>query len=287
MSKENRDAFLLILPLLLFTTVFLLIPVMGTFYISLYRDITFLSRKFIGFANYLRLFKSPEFWQSLVFTVCFAAVSVSLEMFVGMAIALVINESFPARGLIRGIALLPWAIPSVIGARIWQLLYRYDIGFINYLFRGIFGFSVNWLGSSVTSFISLVTADVWRTSPFVAIILLAGLAGIPEVLYTQAKIDGADMFKRFIHVTLPVLRPVLIIALIFRTVDAVRVFDLIYVITGGGPGGSTTSLSLYSYNFFLLGDFGYGAAGSVVLFLIAFLITAFYLKAGKFEEALT
>jgi multiple sugar transport system permease protein len=280
----NKEAFFHILPLFLFVFFLVLLPVIGTFWVSVWQDVSFLPRKFVGLGNYVRLFKDSQFWQSLGFTLIFTFASVALEMFAGTIIALVLNETFRGRGILRGISLLPWAIPSVISARIWQLIYRYDYGLANSVLRGISGLSINWLGSSGGAFLSLVLADSWRTTPFVAIILLAGLQSVPEGLYEQAKIDGANLFQRFFRITLPVIRPIVIVALIFRTIDAIRVFDIIYVITGGGPGGFTTSLSLYSYKYFLLGDFGYGSTVSIFLFIVAFIIAIFYIRAGRFRE---
>ncbi len=285
MNREIREAFFFILPLGIFVLLLMLLPVIGSFWISLWQDVSFLPRKFTGLGNYFRLFKDFQFWQSAGFTLIFSFASVTLEMVAGTIIALVLNESFRFRGIMRGTALLPWAIPSVIGARIWQLIYRYDYGLANYVLRGTSGLSVNWLGSSGGALLSLVLADSWRTTPFVAIILLAGLQSVPQGLYEQAKIDGANLFQRFFKITLPVIKPVVIVALIFRTIDALRVFDIIYVITGGGPGGFTTSISLYSYKYFLLGDFGYGSTVSIFLFIIAFTVAFLYIRAGRFREA--
>jgi multiple sugar transport system permease protein len=283
-NRTFKDVLIFILPLVLLVLLFMLLPVLGTLWISLWQDVSFLPKKFIGLDNYLRLIKDSQFWQSTIFTLLFCLVSVTLEMSLGTIVALVINEKFRARGLMRGVSLLPWAIPSVIGARIWQLIYRYDYGLANYIMEGVFGTSLNWLGSSIGAFSSLVIADVWRTTPFVGIIVLAGLQAVPTELYEQGKIDGARIFQRFFWITLPAIRPVVIVALVFRTIDALRVFDVIYVITGGGPGGDTTSLSLYSYKYFLLGDFGYGSTASIILFIIAFSIALLYLKTGRFKE---
>ncbi len=286
MNRELKEAVVLILPLVLFVSLFILIPVLATFWNSLWQDVSFMPRRFLGFENFLRLFSDRQFWQATIFTILFPIVSVTLEMIIGMVIALVLNECFRFRGIVRGIALIPWAIPSVIGARIWQLIYRYDYGIANYTLHTIGLAPVNWLGSPLCAFLSLIFADVWRTTPFVAIILLAGLQIIPKDLYRQAQVDGAHLHQRFFRITLPLIKPVAIVALLFRTIDAIRVFDVIYIISGGGPGGFTTSLSLYGYKYFLLGDFGYGSSVSVILFLIAFLIALLYIKIGKFRETL-
>ena len=167
------------------------------------------------------------------------------------------------------------------------MIYNFEYGLFNYLvqFFGITNEPVSWLGSSFGAFASVVIADVWKTTPFMAIIILAGLSTIPRDLYKQAMIDGTNFVQRFFRITLPLLRPVIIVALLFRTVDAIRIFDLVYVLTGGGPGGSTTSISLYAYNYYVTGDFGYGSAVSVIVFFLAALLAAAYIKLGKFREA--
>jgi len=149
---------------------------------------------------------------------------------------------------------------------------------------GIAAAPVNWLGSPAGAFFALIAADAWKTTPFAAIILLAGLSGIPEELYRQARVDGANLFQRFFRITLPLLRPVLLVTLLFRTIDALRIFDVIYVLTGGGPGGATNSLSLYGYEYFLAGDFGYGSAISVVLFLLAFSLAILYVRLSGYRK---
>jgi len=283
MSRTIKEPVFFILPLIFFIVLFLLFPTLGTFWNSLWQDVPFIARRFVSFSNYLHLMTDQQFWQATLFTIMFALVSVCLEMIFGMITALVLNEKSRLRGALRGIALIPWAIPSVIGARIWQLIYRYDYGIANILLERIGIGPVNWLGTPIGAFIALVLADVWRTTPFVAIILLAGLQTVPDDILKQAQIDGANIFQRFFKITVPLIRPILIVAILFRTIDAIRVFDLIYVITGGGPGGTTTSLSIYGYKFFLTGDFGYGSAVSVVLFVIALVLSLFYIKIGKLK----
>jgi multiple sugar transport system permease protein len=286
--KETKTAYWFNAPLIITAVVFILIPVIGTVITSLNRDVTFLPSKFLGLENYQRMLGDPHFWQSVSFTLLFVMVSVSLELFFGMLFALVLNETMPARGLFRVAILIPWAIPIAISGRIWQLIYNYEYGLFNYLiqFFGISNQPVSWLGSSFGAFSSVVIADVWKTTPFMAIIILAGLSTIPRELYKQAMIDGTNFVQRFFNITLPLLRPVIVVALLFRTVDAIRIFDLVYVLTGGGPGGSTTSLSLYAYNYYVSGDYGYGSAVSVIVFVFAAVLAVAYIKFGKFKEVL-
>lgn len=287
-AKEIREAYSFNALLIIFALVFIVIPVIGTLTTSFFRDVTFLPRKFLWFVNFTRLFKDLHFWQSIRFTLFFVIVSVGFELILGMIFALVLNEVIPGRGLLRVAVLVPWAIPIAISARTWELIYNFEYGVLNFLVikTGIADAPVNWLGTATAAFFSLVISDVWKTTPFMTIILLAGLATIPNDLYNQAKIDGTSFVQRYFHITLPLLRPVLVVALLFRTIDAIRIFDLVYVLTGGGPGGNTTSISLYAYHYYLLGDFGYGSAISVMVFLVASALAILYVRVGKFSEVI-
>jgi multiple sugar transport system permease protein len=209
-------------------------------------------------------------------------------MLFGLGFALVLNEGLRLRGFLRVAVLIPWAVPIAVSARVWELIYNYDYGLFNFvgLRLGFFSAPINWLGSSKGAFLALVLADVWKTTPFVAIILLAGLSGIPRDLYKQAAVDGATTLQRFCRITVPLLKPVILVALLFRTIDAVRVFDVVYVLTRGGPGGDTTPLSLYAFKYFLTGDFGFGSAVSILVFLIAAAFSVLYIRSGKFTRTI-
>ncbi len=287
-KREMRDAYLFNIPLILLAVIFIIIPVIGTLYASLFRDVSFLPPKFIRAENYSRLFADAQFWRSFVFTFLFVLVSVSIELILGMIFALVLNENLRGRGIYRTALLIPWAIPIAISSRLWQLIYNYDYGVLNFFIikLGISSSPVNWLGTPAGAFIAILIADVWKTTPFLAIILLAGLSAIPNELYLQAKIDGANFARRFFSITLPILRPVILVAVLFRTIDAVRIFDIVYVLTGGGPGGSTTPLSLYAYRYYITGDFGFGSASSVFIFISISILSFFYIKVGRFKEVL-
>lgn len=285
---EVRSAWLFNLPLVLLTVAFILIPVAGTLVTSFYRDVTFLPKAFVGLENYGRLFADLHFWQSLRFTLLFVLVSVVLEFGLGLIFALLLNEALPGRWLLRVVVLIPWAIPIAVSARVWQLIYNYAFGLANFLMQqlGLAQGPINWLGSSAGAFAAIVISDVWKSTPFMTIILLAGLSTIPQDLYHQAKVDGTQFIQRFFYITLPLLRPVMAVALLFRTIDAIRIFDLIYVLTGGGPGGATTSLSFYAFRYYVSGDFGFASCISLTVFLVAGLLAVGYLAAGRFNEVL-
>jgi len=287
-GRDQRTAYAFIAPMVLVVVAFVVLPVVGTFWLSLLREVTYLPSQFAGLSNFARLLRDPQFWQSLRFTAAFTSVCVPLEIGLGLVFALILNERLPARSLLRAAVLVPWAVPTIVSARTWELIYNYSYGLANYIMMAFNPGSqpINWLGSPLSAFAALVIADVWKTTPFVAIILLAGLQTIPEEVYEHAKVDGADLFQRFFKITLPLLKPALAVALIFRTIDTVRIMDLIYVVTNGGPGGSTTSLSLLGYKYFNEGDFGYGSAVAVVVFAVAFVLSISYLKVTGFGSFL-
>ncbi|AIU69490.1 ABC transporter permease [Thermococcus eurythermalis] len=284
---EEKLAYGMLSPMLAFVVLFIIIPVLGTFWISLHRDVTFIPGfKFVGLDNYINVLSKREFWYSLFVTVSFSLVSVGLETILGLAFALILNERMKGRGILRAIVLIPWAVPTIISARTWELMYNYSYGLFNWILNSIGLGGVNWLGSPLSAFFAVVFADVWKTTPFMTLLLLAGLQAIPGDTYEAAIIDGANMFQRFRHVTLPLLRPVLIVAVTLRTIDALRVFDVIYVLTGGGPGGATMSLSMLAFNYYNLGDYGVGSAISIITFLTVLSFTVVYLKVGRFQEGL-
>lgn len=287
-SRETRDAWLFLSPVVALVVVFSLLPVLGTLWTSFFRDVSFMPLQFVGWENYRDLVVSREFLGALRFTVVFTLVAVMLETVLGMIFALALHETFSGRGLVRAAMLLPWAIPTIVSAKLWKQIFDYHYGLLNGLLPalGIAQTPVNWLGTSGSAFAAIVTAEVWKTTPFMVILLLAGLQAIPPVLYDQARIDGAGMFTRFYRITLVLIRPVLVIALVFRTIDSLRIFDLVFVLTGGGPGGGTKSLSMMGYEYFVADRFGAGSAVSMATFALAMVATLFYLRAGRFREQL-
>ena len=272
-------AYIFVSPLVLIIFLFILVPILGTCINSFFQDIPYLPEKFVGMKNYLILIKNPDFWDALKFTIFFTLASVSLETILGISFALLLKERFPGRGILRTMLLIPWAIPTVISARIWQIIYNYNYGLLNYILQYLkISDKINWLGTPQSAFWALVLADVWKTTPFMALILLTGLQAIPEDIYKQAKVDGARFIKRFFFITLPLLRPALIVALIFRTADSLRIFDLVYVLTGGGPAGATRTISVLGFQYYTSADFGMGATVSFITFLIVFGFSLLYIK---------
>lgn len=290
--NEGRFAYLVLSPVLIILTVLTVYPlvsavVMSTQLLDYRRPLEFGS--FLGLDNYVRLLSSADFWSSLRLTVTFVLVTVSLQTVFGFVIALIAHAARAGRGIVRAAILLPWALPTSINAMVWRWMFNTDYGVINdiLLRTGIVEVAIPWLGSGPTAFAAISGTAIWKVSSFMGLLILAGLQGIPDSFYESASVDGANRWQQFWAITVPAVRPALMVALIFRTNDAFRVFDLIYVLTGGGPGGSTRSVAMMAYetNFRDL-SFGYGSTLSVVMFLISVIISAtylyfFYLKRGE------
>lgn len=238
-------------------------------------------RPFVGLANYGEVLTSSRFWSSMGHTLFFTVVSVGLELVLGLVLALALNRAYRGRGLVRAAVLVPWAIPTVVAALLWRFMFDSDAGIANAvaLNLGLMDEPLVWFISATAAWVPVILADVWKMTPFVTLLLLAGLQNIDGSLYEAARIDGASTWQQFRHVTLPLLAPAVLVALIFRTLDAFRVFDLIFVLTGGGPGTSTEPIALYTFNSLLQNlRFGYGSALSVVVFVVTFAIALLYIR---------
>jgi multiple sugar transport system permease protein len=226
----------------------------------------------IGAQQWLRLWNDGRFWQDTWQTLRFSAASVSLEMLLGLAIALLLDQPLRGRGLLRTISLLPWALPTTVMALGWRWIFNDPYGPINRLLAGLGLPAIPFLSNPAITWMAAVGADTWKTTPFVALLLLAGLQAIPADLYEAAALEGATPWQTLRRITLPLLTPYLLIALLFRLAQALGVFDLIQVLTGGGPAGSTESLALYAFlNAMRFLDFGYSATlllGSFAILLV-------------------
>lgn len=260
-------------------------PLGWTFWESLHLHdlrMPWLGRPFVGLANYLEAFGDTRFWGALGHTVFFTAASVALELTLGLVLALALNRAYRGRGLVRLAVLVPWALPTVVVALVWRFMFESQAGIVNAVLLdvGILDQPFVWFVHAVAAWVPVVLADVWKMTPFVALLLLAGLQNIDSALYEAARMDGAGRWREFVHVTLPLLKPAILVALIFRTLDAFRVFDLIYVLTGGGPGTSTEPIALYTFNALLQYlRFGYGSALSVIIFVVTFALALLYIRA--------
>ncbi len=276
-QRERRAGWALTIPALLILALVFVYPIVRAFWQSFFTQNlgTQLQSEFSGFANLARMAQDGRFWQSLENSVVFTFFSVLLEFILGLGIALVLNQTFKGRGIVRTIAILPWALPTALIALAWTWIFNDQYGVVNdiLLRLGIIQTGINWLGNPTLAMVSVIVADVWKTTPFISILLLAGLQSIPGDLYEAQAIDGATPWQSFQQITLPLLLPQIVIALLFRFAQAFGIFDLISVMTGGGPGGATETVSLYIYATIMRYlDFGYGAALVIVTFLLLVLV---------------
>jgi multiple sugar transport system permease protein len=252
-----------------------LFPVIYAFVLSLYAYQGRLNEGFAGLGNYVEALTDPDFWSAVVATGVFTVTSVAAEFVIGLGFALIMRQAFRGRGVTRAAILVPWVIPTVIAAQMWYFMFSVTPGFINYVF-GLGDF--NWLGQSGWAMFSIVFADVWKTAPFVALLLLAGLQTIPDDIYESGRVDGANAWQRFLHLTLPLLRPAILVALLFRTVDALRVFDLPRVMTNGSFGTETLSILVQQY-VVRTPDPGFGAALAALTFILVLTIGVIFVRA--------
>lgn len=245
-------------------------------------DTAIIEPNFSGADNFSRVVQDRRVHSTLLFTLIFTVISVFLELVLGLTLAIIMNQAFKGRGLIRTMSLIPWAIPTAVAALIWSYLYNGSSGIISHVFSyiGLIQSPAAMLNSSGNALMGIIIADVWKTTPYMALLLLGGLQTIPNALYESSSLDGASRWQQFRHITLPLLKPSIFVALLFRTLDAFRILDLILVLTGGGPGGTTESISLYAYRvMFSQTRFGYGSAIVLVMAIVVGLITFAYIKA--------
>jgi len=276
----------MLLPALLIVGFVAFFPLGRTIYQS-FTDEQFLggTAHWIGLKNYRNLIDDADFRNAIVVTAKFTLITVSFEFVLGMIIALVVNSSFKGRGVMRAVMLVPWAIPTVVSAQMWKWMYDDVFGVINDLLLKVHLIShpIAWISDPKTSLASVCAVDIWKTTPFVALLLLAGLQVIPRDLYEAAEVDGASKWQQFWRVTLPLLRPAILVALIFRTLDALRVFDIFYVFFGNRP--DTQTMAIYDQSTIVsTGDVGYGAAISVGIFLIIGVFVAIYVTVMRVEQ---
>ena len=235
--------------------------------------------RFAGLANYARAFADERFWHSTWNTVLFIVVTVPGALLMGLGLALLANMPFRVKWPVRLGLLLPWALPLVFAGLIFRWFFEYQTGIVNDLLARIGVEPLQWLSSPTLAFAAICVAIVWKASSFMALMLLAGLQTIPRSLYEAAEVDGASRWQQFLEITLPMLRPAIFVALIFRTITAIQTFDIPFAMTGGGPGDSTETLAMYTYKTTLdFLDFGYGSALAALMFVLSMVATSGYLR---------
>ncbi|MFN3765146.1 MAG: carbohydrate ABC transporter permease [Aliihoeflea sp.] len=281
-KSERRLGLLMILPAFLLLFAVVLFPI-GRLLVTSTQQLRltepWLGTPFIGLAHYQKALTDPRFWETTLNTVIYIAVTVPGAIVVGLGLALLANQPFRVKWPVRLGLLLPWALPLVFAGLIFRWFFEFNQGIVNNILMWVGLPKLAWLTDPFLATIAICIAIIWKTSSFVALILLAGLQTIPKSLYEAAEIDGASKWQQFIEITLPMLRPAIIVAAIFRTITAIQTFDIPYAMTNGGPGNSTETLAMYIHKTtidFL--DLGYGSALAVLMFVVSLVMTAGYLR---------
>jgi trehalose/maltose transport system permease protein len=298
-QQRVRSAWLFLAPMLTALVIVSAYPLLRSIYFS-FTDTTLTdlyAGKWIGFDNYLnwKVLKSGRilwsgtladmgWWNAVWNTVRFSVISVAFEATLGMIVALVLNESFKGRGIVRAAILIPWAIPTIVSARMWGWMLNDQFGIINdmMLNLGLITTKIAWTANVDTAMIAVLMVDIWKTTPFMALLCLAGLQMIPRDIYEAAKIDGIHPVKVFFKITLPLVRPALMVAIIFRMLDALRIFDLVYVLTPNSSATKTMSI-ISRENLIDFNKFAYGSAQSTLLFLMIAVFVVVYIWLGKVD----
>lgn len=282
-NPERRTAYYMVLPALLIILVVAFFPILQAINLSLRQATVAVTGPFVGFQNYVEMFQNPDFLEGLSNTLIFTIASVVIEFIIGLGIALAINRAFRGRGLVRAAVLVPWAFPTVISAVMWRLMFQDQVGIVNYVANTLGVISQPILSDRVLLLEAAILVDVWKTTPFMALLLLAGLQTIPGDVYEAARVDGANVMQRFFRITLPLLKPTILVAVLFRTLDAYRVFDLFWAMSNR----ELESLSTFVYEGVRISQlqFAQGNAASVFIFVTAFLIALFFIKVLGMQTA--
>jgi multiple sugar transport system permease protein/N,N'-diacetylchitobiose transport system permease protein len=287
-TREGRFALALLLPSVIAVFGIVVYPILKTLYTSLYAVNSPLPGHyaFVGLRNYTFALRQAEFWSAIERTAYFTFLSTALELVFGMLIALLLNAPLRARWLFRTIVVLPWALPTIVNGAMWRYMFNAQYGVVNAALTQlhIIGSYEAWFSKPFLALNLVVLADVWKNTSLVAFFLLAGLTTIPRELYEAARVDGYGPVGAFLHITLPLLRPVIVIVLVLRTIEAFKVFDIIYVMTGGGPANGTQSIAFYTYQRAFSDEFfGYGSALAYLIVIFIMALAVLYIRLLRTE----
>jgi multiple sugar transport system permease protein len=283
LSYDDRSALLLVMPVFVVLLAVALFPIAYSFYTSLY-DINLarpLRRPFVGAGNYLRVLDDARFWVAVRRTTVYTVTTVAVTTLLALGVALLLNEAFPGQKLLSVLILLPWATPSIVNGLMWKWIYDPSYGLLNgLLFQlGLLERYQPWLGDPNKTIYLIANAAIWKQMPLAALLLLVTMKAIPDDLYRAAKVDGANVLQRFFHITLPALKPGFMLVLVYETMISIRHFDLFLIMTQGGPGDASFTLSwlIYAETFRSL-RFGTGAAISYILAMVTFLLSWLFIR---------
>ncbi|PWM39346.1 MAG: sugar ABC transporter permease [Clostridiales bacterium] len=279
---------LLIAPSILIILGVLILPILYSIYLS-FHEINFSSNtyQFVGLKNYIEMFQDTYYLKSISLTVYFTVITVFTEIFMGVGIALVLNQKFKGRGFVRGIMILPWALPTVVNAVMWKWIFNANYGVFNALLLklGLIDSYQVWLGTPLSALNCMLFANIWKETPYVVLLTIAALANISPDIYEAARVDGSNVFHTFRTITLPLIKPVVLILAITKTIWALQTFDLVFILTGGGPASGTELMTFFIHkNTFKFLKFGYGSAMSYMLSMVCFVLTFIYIKVFASKE---
>ncbi len=285
---QSRTAYMMIAPAVLIIFGMGIFPVCYSIWLSFNKvhPMSF-ETDFIGLQNYSEIFANSEFWQSIGITLYFCIVSIAVQMVLGVLVAMLLNQRFVGRGIVRALILLPWAVPTIVNANLWNWILNANYGILNRVLMklGIISDSIAWLSDGSTALHMIILADTWRMLPLVVVMLLAGLQTVSKNVLEAAVVDGAGAWKRFWAVYMPALKPMILVILVLRTIQAIRVFDIVYVLTKGGPANKTMVISFYSYfETFNYLNYGKGAAIAMVIAVLALVLSLLYSKVLKSKD---
>src|SRR5699024_10328893 len=283
-NPDRKTAIILLVPPLLFLSIFTLYPILRVVWMSLHSiSITepWSGEPFVGLKNYIEMLTDGRFWHSLKFTVLFSIITGIFELAIGLLLAVLASKKFKFRGLIIAAIIIPWVLPTVTNALTWKRMFNFDYSLYNGILMqlNLIQDPINWFGNSTLAVIAIYIVSIWKTASFMALLLLPGLQTISKEIYEAAMIDGASTVQSFFRITLPMIRNVILVALVLRTLQSMQAYDLMVGLTNGGPGNATESLPLYIHNTaFVDMNMGYGSALGVVLFIVIAIITIIYAK---------
>ncbi|MGB9858280.1 MAG: carbohydrate ABC transporter permease [Dictyoglomaceae bacterium] len=287
---RKRVGYILTIPSFLIVAMVLFYPLFYSFYLSFYETsvgLGSLRLNFVGFNNYVNVLKSSEWWMSFLRTAYFVFYDIFVGMSLGLGIAILLNKNFRFKGIARTLVLFPYVLPTIVKALMWKWIYNSDYGFLNSLLYqvGIIKHYIPWLSDPKLAIHMLIIVNLWEGTPFAIILYLAALQTIPNELYEAAEVDGATSFQIFSKITLPLLKPINLMLIVFKTVATFKIFDLVYALTGGGPGTTTQVVGhlMYSVVFDSL-QFGKGASMSFILLIIIFMLVYIYTRLFKSES---
>jgi multiple sugar transport system permease protein len=290
-GPQHLGAYALVAPSLLVLVGVMIYPIAYGVYISLFefRMTQSLNWVFLGLGNYRRLFfQTPDFLNSIYVTFQFTLLTITAEFAIGLSLALLLNLDFPGRTLFRTLVLLPLMVPPLVSGLLWRVMYDHEFGVLSFFIRGFGVDPPVFLGDRLLALPSVVLVEVWRATPFMTLVLLAALQAVPHELHEAAQVDGAGRASRFRFISLPLITPVLLVALLFRTVDVLRTFDLVYLLTQGGPGSRTEVIGMYIYRYgFESFNMGTTSAAAMVLFVLTLLVCFVYLRLVVRGQAVT